>query len=189
MIEPGHPDLSVARQCQLLSLRRSSLYYRSEGEDAFNEKLMRLIDRQYLKTPFYGVGRMTAYLCRAGHAVNPKRVRRLMRVMGLEVVYPKPRLSLPNKEHRVYPYLLRGLAIDRPDQVWATDITYIPMRPGWVYLVAIMDWYSRYVLAWEVSVTLDVSFCLTALERGVGHGLSADLQHRSGQPVYLHGVY
>ena len=167
MIEPGHPDLSVARQCDLLGLRRSSLYYRPHGEDAFNEQLMRLIDEQYLRTPFYGVGRMTAYLCRSGYAVNPKRVRRLMRVMALEAVYPKPRLSLQNKAHSVYPYLLAGLTIDRPDQVWASDITYIPMRPGWLYLVAIMDWYSRYVLAWEVSVTLDVSFCLAALDRAL----------------------
>lgn len=125
---------------------------------------MRLIDEQYMRTPFYGVMKMTDWLCKQGHEVNPKRVRRLMRLMGLETIYAKPRLSDPAPGHRIYPYLLRGLAIERPDVCWATDITYIRLRQGFVYLVAIMDWYSRYVLSWEVSINLDASFCVTALD-------------------------
>jgi putative transposase len=131
---------------------------------------MRLMDRQYLRTPFYGVPRMTAYLRREGHPVNPKRVRRLMRQMGLEAIYPKPHLSHPEKGRRVYPYRLRGLAVTRPDQVWAADLTYVPMDRGWLYLVAILDWYSRYVVAWEVSVTLEAAFCVAALERALATG-------------------
>lgn len=127
--------------------------------------MMRRIDEQYTRTPFYGVLRMTAWLRREGHSVNPKRVRRLMRLMGLEAIYPKPRLSAPNPEHRVYPYLLRGAFVTGPDQVWCSDITYIRLRQGFLYLVAVMDWYSRYVLSWSLSPTLDVEFCLEALER------------------------
>ncbi len=125
---------------------------------------MRLIDEQYTRTPFYGVPRMTAWLRNQGHAINPKRVRRLMRLMDLAAIYPRPRLSQPAPEHRIYPYLLRKIAIEHVNQVWCTDITYIRMRQGFVYLVAIMDWYSRYVLAWRLSVTLEVAFCLEALE-------------------------
>ena len=125
---------------------------------------MRLIDEQYTRTPFYGVRKLTHWLGRVGHLVNPKRVRRLMRQMGLEAIYPKPHLSNPGVGHRIYPYLLRGLDIVRPNQVWATDITYIRMRQGFVYLVAIMDWFSRYVVSWEVSITLEVSFCLASLD-------------------------
>lgn len=125
---------------------------------------MRRIDEQYTRTPFYGVRKITDWLRKGGHDVNPKRIRRLMREMGLEAIYGKPRLSDPAAGHRIYPYLLRGLAIVRPNQVWATDITYIRLRRGFVYLVAIMDWYSRYVLSWELSVTLDASFCVAALE-------------------------
>lgn len=170
LIVRDHPDLSVRRQCDLLALAPSSLYFRPASESAFNEELMRWIDRQYLQTPFYGYRRMTAALQRDGHAVNQKRVRRLMRLMGIEAVYPKPRLSLPNKAHPVHPYLLKGLLIDRPDQVWCTDITYIPLRRGWVYLVAVMDWHSRCVLSWEVSITLDASFCVDALEAALRRG-------------------
>lgn len=125
---------------------------------------MRLLDEQYLRRPYFGVARMTLYLRGLGHLVNAKRVRRLMRVMGLEAVYPKPRLSLKNKAHLIYPYLLKGLVIDRVDQVWCTDITYIPMRLGWAYLVAVMDWCSRFVLSWELSTSMETSFCVEALE-------------------------
>ena len=170
LIDRAHPGLSVSRQCRLLGLARSCLYYRSQSDEALNQRLMRLIDRQYTDTPFFGVRQMTRWLRRQGHAVNVKRVRRLMRVMGLEAVYPKPRLSLQNKAHPVYPYLLKGVTIDRPDQVWCADITYIPMHRGWLYLVAIMDWFSRFVLAWELSTTLDASFCVSALERALALG-------------------
>ena len=170
LIDHQHPRLSVLRQCDLIALPRSSLYYRAQGEDAWNQQLMRLIDQQYTATPFFGVRRMTAMLNRSEHAVNDKRVRRLMRVMGLEAIYPKPRTSLKSQANPVYPYLLKGLAIDRPDQVWATDITYIPLQRGWVYVAAVMDWFSRYVLAWEMSITLDSSFCVDALKRALGLG-------------------
>lgn len=171
LIDMKHPRLSVLRQCDLIGLSRSSLYYRAQGEDAFNQQLMSLIDRQYTSTPFFGVRRMTVMLNRSGHAVNDKRVRRLMRVMGLEAIYPKPRTSLKNQANPVYPYLLKGLSIDRPDQVWATDITYIPLQRGWVYVAAVMDWCSRYVLSWEMSITLDSSFCVEALKRALGLGV------------------
>lgn len=131
---------------------------------------MREIDEQYTRTPFYGVRKMTWWLGQQGSKVNPKRVRRLMRQMGLEAIYPKPRLSQPAPGHRIYPYLLRGLEIDRPNHVWSSDITYIRMRHGFIYLVAVMDWYSRYVLAWEVSVSLETSFCLAALDWALDHG-------------------
>jgi len=131
---------------------------------------MRLIDEQYTRTPFYGVRNMRWWLGQQGYVVNPKRVRRLMRQMGLEAIYPKPRLSQPTAGHRIYPYLLRELKIERPDQVWASDITYIRLRQGFIYLVAIMDWFSRYVLAWEVSVSLETSFCLSALDWALEHG-------------------
>jgi putative transposase len=125
---------------------------------------MRLLDEQYTRTPFYGIRRMTASLRQEGHNVNRKRIQRLMRLMGLEAIYPKPKLSKRDDRHKVYPYLLRGLTIERPDQVWATDITYIRLRGGFVYLVAVMDWFSRYVISWSVSVTMDVHFCLEALD-------------------------
>ena len=130
---------------------------------------MRMLDEQYIKTPCYGVDKMTQWLRRQGHAVNPKRVRRLLRQMGLEAIYPRPRgpLSLPDPEHKIYPYLLRGVAITHPNQVWSTDITYIRMYQGWVYLTAIMDWFSRYVLSWEVSITLDAYFCVLALAQAL----------------------
>lgn len=167
LIQPRHRRISVVRQCELLGLPRSSLYYEPVEEDAWNLQLMRLLDEQYLRTPYYGVARMTVYLCGLGHAVNAKRVRRLMRVMGLEAIYPKPRLSLQNKANIVYPYLLKGLVIDRPDQVWCTDITYIPMRVGWAYLIAVMDWHSRFVLAWSLSTSMETSFCVEALGRAL----------------------
>lgn len=131
---------------------------------------MHLLDQQYTQTPFYGSRRMTAWLRREGHPVNRKRVIRLMQLMGLEAIYPKPHTSRPAADHRIYPYLLRNVAIDRVHQVWSTDITYIRLQTGWLYLVAVMDWFSRYVLAWELSNTLDGDFCLSALERALAGG-------------------
>ncbi len=167
LIEPSHPDVSVSRQCELLGLPRSSFYYPPVPPDPYDDRLMRLLDEQYTQTPFYGVDRMTVWLRQQGHPVGRDRVRRLLRKMDLMAIYPKPRTSLPNPDHRVYPYLLRGVSIDRPDQVWATDITYIRMRRGFVYLAAIMDWFSRFVVAWRVSIALEVEFCLEALEEAL----------------------
>jgi putative transposase len=154
----------------LLKLSRAGFYYAPQGESAENLRLMRLLDEQYTRTPFYGVCRMTAWLRNQGAEVNRKRVRRLLRLMGLEAIYQRPRLSEPAPGHHVYPYLLRGVRIERVNQVWSTDITYIRLRGGFVYLVAVIDWYSRYVLSWEVSVTLDGEFCVSALERALGLG-------------------
>lgn len=167
LIDPTHPGLSVSRQCELLGLPRSSFYYQPAPSDPYDDLLMRLLDEQYTRTPFYGVDRMTVWLRQQGHRVGRDRVRRLLRRMGLVAVYPKPRTSLPNPEHRVYPYLLSGVSIDRPDQVWATDITYIRMRRGFVYLAAIMDWFSRFVIAWRLSITLEIGFCLEVLEEAL----------------------
>ena len=171
-IELDNQRISVSRQCELLGLARSSLYYRPCGDEAYNEQLMRRIDEQYMQTPFYGVRRMTEVLRREGHAVNPKRVRRLMRLMGLEAIYPKPRggLSRAAAGQKRYPYLLGDLEITCPDQVWGADITYVPMYRGWLYLVAILDWFSRYVLSWELSVSLEADFCVAALERALATG-------------------
>jgi putative transposase len=170
MIELNHPRLSVRRQCELMGLSRSSVYYQPACETAENLHLMRRMDEQYLKTPFYGSRRMTVWLNRQGCAGNRKRVQRLMRLMGLEAIYPRPRTSIVNPSHKIYPYLLRDLAIIHPHQVWSTDITYIPMPQGFMYLVAILDWYSRYVLSWRLSNTLDGSFCLEALEEALALG-------------------
>lgn len=169
MVEPMQEQISLRRQCELLGLGRSSLYYRSQADTSYNEQLMRLMDEQYTRTPFYGVPRMTEWLRRQGHWVNAKRVRRLLRQMGLEAIYPRRKrgLSQAGPEHRVYPYLLKGLQITRPNQVWAADITYIRMVRGWLYLTAILDWFSRYVVAWEVSITLEADFCVTALKRAL----------------------
>ncbi len=149
---------------------RSSLYYRARGEDGTNDQLMRLIDEQFTRTPFYGSRRMTVWLAGQGFQVNRKRVSRLMKLMGIEAIYPKKRLSVPDIGARKYPYLLRDVAITRPDQVWGADITYVRMRQGFIYLVAIMDWFSRYVVAWRVSITMDVDFCVEALTRALGTG-------------------
>ena len=159
--------MSVARQCELLGLSRASFYYSPVGESPQNLLYMRLLDEQYTKTPFYGVPRLTEWLCSQGHTVNRKRVARLMRKMGLAAIYPKPKTSGMGKPSKTYPYLLKGLSIIRPNQVWATDITYIRLNKGFVYLVAVMDWFSRYVLSWELSNSLDVFFCLSALERAL----------------------
>jgi putative transposase len=163
-------ELSVIRRCDLVGLPRSSYYYTAAEETALNLELMRLLDEEYTRHPFYGSRRMVEWLRTQNHEVNRKRVRRLMRTMGIEAIYPKPRLSVADKEHEKYPYLLSGLAITRPNQVWSADITYVRMRRGFIYLVAIIDWYSRYVLAWETSNTLDTTFCLAALEAAMQQG-------------------
>ena len=170
MIDREEPKLSLVRQCALLGISRSSLYYLPTEAGAEDLELMALIDQQYLKTPFYGSRRMTAWLSNHGHQVNRKRVRRLMQLIGLEAIYRRPNTSKPNPGHKVYPYLLRGLEINRVNQVWATDITYIPMARGFLYLMAIMDWHSRYVLAWRLSNTLEVDFCVAALEEALSKG-------------------
>lgn len=170
LVEPDHPDLSIRRQCELLDLNRASYYYMPATESLLNLALMRLIDEQYMRTPFYGWPRMTVYLQNQGYDINHKRIQRLMQKMGLQAIYPKPNLSQANREHKVYPYLLCGVTISRPNQVWSTDITYIPMRTGFMYLVAVMDWYSRYVLSWQLSNTLESTFCLEALDQALTQG-------------------
>jgi putative transposase len=164
LIEPGHARLSVRRQCELLGLSRGACYYTPTAASQEDLTLMRLLDEEYTRHPFYGVRRMRWFLRGLGWPVGHDRVRGLLRTMGLEAVGPKPRTSAPAAGHTIHPYLLRGLTIQGPDHVWATDITYVPMARGFVYLTAVMDWFSRYVLAWRLSLTLDVAFCLEALE-------------------------
>lgn len=171
MIEPEHPGLSIVRQCALLSISRSHYYGPVRGESAENLGLMRVIDAQFLETPWYGSRQMARHLRRQGHDVNRKRIRRLMIRMGLVAVYQRPNTTVSNPEHKIWPYLLREMKIDRPNQVWCTDITYIPMRKGFLYLVAVMDWATRKVLAWRLSNTMDVEFCIEALEEAMArHG-------------------
>lgn len=164
MIIREQPSLSLARQCDLLSINRSTLYYSPKGETALNLKLMRLIDEQFLKTPFYGSRQMARYLTRQGYCVGRHRIRRLMRKMGICAIYQAPQTSSPNPQHQTYPYLLRHLEITNPNHVWCTDITYIPMEGGFLYLIAVMDWTSRKVLSWRLSNSLDTHFCVEALE-------------------------
>ena len=169
MIEPLHKKLSILRQCELFNLSRSS-YYRQDrdpSESAVNLELMRLIDEEYTRHPFYGSRKLRNYLRGLGYKINRKRVQRLMRIMGISSVAPSPNTSKPAPEHKIYPYLLRGLEIKHANQVWCTDITYIRLKGGFVYLIAIMDWFSRKVLSWEVSTTMDDSFCVSALERAL----------------------
>lgn len=166
-MEAGHAKISVRRQCELLGLPRSSCYYEPACESDENLRLMRLIDKEYTDHPFLGSRQMTSCLRLQGEVVNRKRVRRLMRLLCLEAIYPKPRTSVGNAEHKKYPYLLSGLEITRPNHVWATDITYIPLSGGYIYLTAILDLGSRYVLSWRLSNTLDVGFCLEALEEAL----------------------
>jgi len=170
MVDRDHDQLSLVRQCALLDVSRASVYYRPASPRAEDLELMALMDRQYLKTPFYGSRRMRVWLRRQGYLVSRKKVRRLMRLMGLEAIYRRPNTSQPAPGHRVYPYLLKGVEVNRVNQVWATDITYIPMARGFLYLVAIMDWHSRYVLAWRLSNTMDVEFCVEALEEALSKG-------------------
>lgn len=169
-MEPGHSDISVRRQCELLGVNRSGLYYQPLSESAENLKLMRWIDEEYTRRPFYGSRKMVRWLQEQGHQVGRHRVRRLMGLLGLEAVYPKPKLSQPGEGHKLYPYLLNGVAITRVNQVWSTDITYIRMAEGFLYLVAVMDWFSRLVLSWALSVTLELDFCLAALKQALRRG-------------------
>ena len=188
MVDRERLSLSIARQCALLGVARSSLYYRPKEASGEDLALMRAMDRQYLATPFYGSRRMKVWLAREGRCVSRKRVQRLMRIMGLRAIYRSPRTSLPAPAHRVYPYLLRNAKITRPNQAWAADITYLPMARGFLYLVAIMDWHSRYVVAWRLSNTLD-RLLRRCLAGGAGARPAGDLQHRPGQPVYQPGVH
>ena len=170
LIDRGDPERSIRRQCELLGVPRSGLYYRPGGEGEENLELLRRLDEQYTRTPYYGVRRMTAWLRRDGWGVNPKRVRRLLRRMGLEAIYPKPRLSQPGPGHRIYPYLLRGVTMERANQVWSADITYLRLVGSWLYLVAVMDWFSRYVLSWGLSANLESDFCVEALTEALRGG-------------------
>ena len=176
--------MSLRRQCELLGLARGSWYYEPAGETAVNLKLMRRIDKLYLKRPYYGSRRMALEF-----DVNRKRMQRLMRIMGLEAIYPKPRTTVRCPEHKIYPYLLRNVEIERPDHVWSTDITYIPMRGGYVYLTAVIDWYSRYVLSWRLSNTLDGSVLHRGLGGSPGGKRAGDFQYGSRSAVHEPGVY
>jgi len=167
MITRDHPALSLSRQCEVLSISRSSFYYALKGESPENLALMRRIDELFLKYPFYGSRQMVRQLRREGIVVGRHRVRRLMRLMGLAAIYQAPRTSAPHPAHPIYPYLLKGMAIERPNQVWCADITYIPVQRGFLYLVAIMDWATRHVLAWRLSNTMDARFCVEALEEAL----------------------
>ena len=167
MVEPFNTQLSITTQCQLLSISRSGWYYEPKGETPLNLKLMRLIDEQFLTTPYYGSRQMARWLRRQGHGVGRHRVRRLMALMGVHAIYQEPRTSQPHLQHRIYPYLLRNLAVTRANQVWCTDITYIPIKRGFLYLVAIMDWSSRKVLSWRLSNTMNTHFCIEALEEAL----------------------
>ena len=169
MVARDHLRLSITRQCELVGIARSSFYYTGKGESALNLRLMRLIDEQFLDTPWYGSRQMARHLRRQGDKVGRKRVRRLMRKMGLVPIYQAPKTSKPHPQHRVYPYLLRGEKIDRPNQVWCADLTYIPMRRGFLYLVAIMDWSTRAVLSWRLSNTMHPDFCVEALQEALSH--------------------
>lgn len=164
LVEHDSKELSINRQCELLSLSKGALYYEPLGHDRFTLDVMALIDRQHVKTPFYGSRKMVVELAKSGYHVNRKKVRRLMRLMGIQAIYPKRSLSQRRLDHKVYPYLLKDAAIERPNAVWSIDITYVPVRTGYLYLTAVIDWYSRYVLSWQLSNTLDVTFCIDALE-------------------------
>jgi putative transposase len=170
LVERSQAEISVRRQCELLGVNRWGLYYEPVGESAENLGLMRLLDEQYTRTPFYGSRKMTEWLATVDHRVNRKRVSRLLELLGIEAVYPKPKLSQPGAGRRIYPYLLRGTTVGRVNQVWSTDITYIRMAQGFVYLVAVMDWFSRFVLSWSLSLTMEVDFCIEALKRALRRG-------------------
>ena len=169
MIDPVDPQLSISKQCQLLDISRSGYYYKSNGENDINLKLMNRIDEIYTEHPTWGSRKIRDYLRNEGYKMNRKRLQRLMRKMGISVIYPQKKLSTPHPDYKIYPYLLRGLDINRPNQVWCTDITYIRLKHGFVYLAAVMDWYSRKILSWELSVTIDKYFCMDALETALRH--------------------
>ena len=185
MIRRDHPELSLSRQCRLLSVSRSSLYHAPQGESAQNLELMRRIDELFLKYPFYGSRQMVRHLWREGVRVGRHRVRRLMRVMGLQAIYQAPRTTTRHPQHRVYPYLLKGLAIERPNQVWTADITYIPVQRGFLYLVAVMDWATGRVLSWRLSNTLGPVLHRRPHRRPGALRPASDLQYRPRQPVHL----
>ena len=170
MIEPDKSDISIVKQCDLLGISRSGYYYSPRPESPENLKIMRMMDEQYLKTPFYGARRMHAHIKYQGYLVNIKRIRRLLHLMGLEAIYPKPNISKLQQGHKIYPYLLNGLSINNTNQVWSSDITYIPMKSGFLYLVAIIDWYSRFVLSWRISNSLESVFCVDALDEALELG-------------------
>ncbi len=167
LIDRNHPEISINRQCDLLEVSKGALYYQPASIDPYTLSLMDIIDEQHTSTPFYGSRRLTAYLNAKGHEINRKRVQRLMRLMRIEVIYPKPKLSRRLENHKIYPYLLRGVNIERPDHVWSTDITYIRVSNGFVYLTAVIDWFSRYVLSWRLSNSLENTFCIEALEEAL----------------------
>ena len=189
MIGPQDLQLSVSRQCELVGLPRSSFYYQPVAPDAFTLEVMHAIDRIYTDRPFYGVRRIWKTLRDDGYLVNRKRVHRLMQLMGLQAIYPRKRLSLPDQAHRVFPYLLREVTVQRPDQAWCADITYLRLRGGFVYLVAVMDWYSRYVLSWRVSNSLDNELLRDGAGGCPGARHAGHLQHRPGLPVHQHRVH
>ena len=167
MVDPANSHVSIVRQCRLLSISRSGWYYERKGENPFNLSLMRMIDEQFLATPYYGSRQMACHLRRTGYCVGRKRVRRLMRLMGLEAIYQSPKTSIPHPDNKIYPYLLNELIINKPNQVWCSDISYIPIKRGFLYLVAIMDWATRKVLSWRISNTLDTRFCVEALKEAL----------------------
>lgn len=167
LVDMTDKGISFRKQCQLLDISRAGLYYEPKSETTYNLELMNMIDEEYTAHPDMGIPSMTAYLRNKGKKCGPKRVRRLMRLMGLEAIYPKPRTSISNKQHEIYPYLLKDVEISKPNQVWSSDITYIRLKHGYAYLVAIMDWYSRKVLSWRLSNTMDVGFCCEALEEAL----------------------
>jgi len=170
LVEPEHKQISIRRQCALLGLNRASYYYQAASESPLNLELMKKIDEQYMLMPYYGWPRMTAHLRRQGYGINHKRVQRLMQIMGLQGIHPRSKGKNERHNHKIYPYLLKGVDIVRPNQVWSTDITYIPIQNGFMYLVAVIDWYSRYILAWDLSNTLDGYFCQMALREALTHG-------------------
>ena len=167
LIDRNHPDISINRQCELLEVSKGALYYKANPIDSYTLILMDLIDEQHTKTPFYGSRRLTAFLNGQGHLVNRKRVQRLMRLMRIEAIYPKPKTTRRNEKHKIYPYLLKGVVINKPDHVWSTDITYIRIGNSFMYLTAVIDWFSRYVLSWRLSNTLENAFCVEALEEAL----------------------
>jgi putative transposase len=184
LIEPHHQDLSIARQCDLIGLNRSSYYYHLAGESDINLAYMRVIDEQYMRTPFFGSRMMSDWMNRQGYGVNRKRVQRLMRKMGIQGSVPGPHTSKAHPQNKIYPYLLRNLDLRYANLVWSTDFTYVPLRQGFMYLVAVIDWYSRYVLSWELSNTMDHLFCISATVCS-GAWRTWYFQYRPGKPIYL----